>query len=73
MNHPVPEQIDVVLHIGTGKTGTTTVQADGAGRAEFTDLVISGDGGQRTFVFSAQDYGSVTSAAIDVQPAPTGP
>jgi hypothetical protein len=35
LNRPVPEPVDVVLHIGTGKTGTTTVQ-DVLGRSRAT-------------------------------------
>jgi Big-like domain-containing protein len=51
-------------------SGTTTVSTDAQGRATFTDLVINGDAGTRTLVFTASGYGSVTSANIDVQAAP---
>ena len=51
-------------------SGTTTVSTDGQGRATFTDLVINGDAGTRTLVFTASGFGSVTSSDIAVQAAP---
>ncbi|HKT60913.1 MAG TPA: Ig-like domain-containing protein [Gemmatimonadales bacterium] len=54
-------------------SGTTTVNTDAQGRATFTDLVISGDPGTRTLVFTAPGYQSATSGNIDVQAAPPPP
>ena len=51
-------------------SGTTSVNTDGQGQADFTDLVIGGSPGQCTLVFSATGYTGVTSAPIDVQPPP---
>jgi Bacterial Ig-like domain (group 3)/Bacterial Ig-like domain (group 1) len=65
--------VPVSAAIATGGgtlTGTTTVATDAQGRATFTDLVINGDPGTRTLVFTAPGFGSVTSADIAVQAAP---
>jgi hypothetical protein len=43
---------------------------DASGRAEFTDLAITGDPGARTLAFSAPGFDPVNSSAIDVQAAP---
>jgi hypothetical protein len=71
--------VPVSAAIATGGgtlSGTTTVATDAQGRATFTDLVINGDAGSRTLVFTAPGFGSVTSATIDVQapppPSPSG-
>jgi hypothetical protein len=64
-------QVSAAIATGGGTlTGTTTVATDAQGRAAFTDLVINGDPGTRTLVFTAPGFGSVTSANIDVQAAP---
>ncbi len=51
-------------------SGTTTRSTDGQGQAEFTNLVINGEPGPRTIVFTAGGFSSVTSSSISVQPAP---
>jgi hypothetical protein len=64
-------QVSAAIATGGGTlTGTTTVPTDAQGRAAFTDLVINGDAGTRTLVFTASGFGSVTSANIEVQAAP---
>ena len=70
-------QVSAAIATGGGTlTGTTTVATDAQGRAAFTDLVINGDPGTRTLVFTASGFGNVTSANIEVQapppPAPDG-
>jgi hypothetical protein len=53
--------------------GTTTRTTDASGRAEFTDLAITGDPGDRTLVFTASGFSSVNSGTISVQaPPPSG-
>lgn len=69
--------IEVIAAIQDGGgtlTGMTTVATDASGRATFTDLAITGDPGQRTLVFQAQNYTGIVSTSVDVQapPAPTG-
>jgi hypothetical protein len=67
--------INVTVSIGSGGgtlSGTLTVQTDAQGRATFADLVISGDPGQRTLVFAADGYPSVTSEPFDMQAPPSG-
>jgi len=67
-------QVSAAIATGGGTlTGTTTVATDAQGRATFTDLVINGDPGTRTLVFTASGFGNVTSANIDVQAAPPPP
>jgi hypothetical protein len=62
--------ITVAIASGGGTlSGTTTQSTDAQGRAVFTDLAIGGDPGSRTLVFTTPGFTSVTSAAIDVQPA----
>jgi Big-like domain-containing protein len=64
-------QVSVAIATGGGTlSGTTTVSTDAQGRATFADLVINGDPGGRTLVFTAPGYGNVTSTSIDVQAAP---
>ena len=64
-------QVSAAITTGGGTlSGTTTVGTDAQGRATFTDLVINGDPGGRTLVFTAPGYGNVTSTSIDVQAAP---
>jgi hypothetical protein len=70
-------QVSAAIATGGGTlTGTTTVATDAQGRATFTDLVINGDPGTRTLVFTASGFGNITSADIEVQapppPAPDG-
>ena len=50
--------------------GATTVTTDGSGRADFTDLAITGEPGQRTLVFTADGFANASSDPIDVQAAP---
>jgi hypothetical protein len=50
--------------------GTTTRITDASGRAEFTDLAITGDPGDRTLVFTASGFSSVNSGTISVQAPP---
>jgi len=64
-------QVSAAIATGGGTlTGTTTVATDAQGRAVFTDLVINGDAGTRTLVFTAPGFGNVTSGNIDVAAAP---
>jgi adhesin/invasin len=63
--------VSVALASGGGTlSGTTTVVTDAQGRAEFGDLAVNGDAGQRTLVFTAGSYGNVTSGPIDVAAPP---
>jgi len=63
--------VSVAIATGGGTlSGTTTVSTDGQGRAVFTDLVINGDPGTRTLVFTAPGFASATSGDIAVQAAP---
>jgi adhesin/invasin len=68
--------VQVTVAIGSGPgtlSGTLTRVTDGQGRAEFPDLVITGDPGQRTLKFTAGGYTEANSSAIDVQAAaPSG-
>jgi Bacterial Ig-like domain (group 3)/Bacterial Ig-like domain (group 1) len=67
-------QVSAAIATGGGTlTGTTTVPTDAQGRATFTDLVINGDVGTRTLVFTATGFSSATSANIEVQAAPPPP
>ena len=62
-----------IISGGGSLVGTTTATTDAAGRAEFTDLAITGDPGPRTLVFRASGFTDVNSAEIDVQaPPPAG-
>jgi hypothetical protein len=62
--------ISVAIASGGGTlSGTTTQVTDAQGRATFTDLAIGGSAGSRTLVFTTSGFTSVTSTAIDVQPA----
>jgi VCBS repeat-containing protein len=59
--------VEVHASIGSGGgslSGGTVLPTDADGRANFSDLAISGDPGQHTLSFSASGYGSVTSDAI---------
>ncbi len=58
--------VSVAVQGGGTLSGTTTVATDGAGLATFTDLVISGDPGTRTLLFTAAGFTSVTSSSITV-------
>jgi adhesin/invasin len=62
--------VSVAIQGGGSLGGTTTVATDGEGRASFTDLVIGGDPGTRTLVFTASGFTSVTSSTITVVAAP---
>jgi hypothetical protein len=64
--------VSVAIASGGGAlSGSLTSMTDGSGRAEFADLVITGDPGSRRLVFTADGYGSATSEPIDVAaPAP---
>jgi PKD domain-containing protein/Big-like domain-containing protein len=64
-------EITASLASGGGElTGTTRRTSDNRGSATFTDLAITGAPGLRTLVFTAPDYGSVTSIDIQVIAAP---
>jgi adhesin/invasin len=58
--------VSVAIQGGGSLSGTTQVATDGNGRASFTDLVISGDPGTRTLLFTASGFTSVTSSSITV-------
>lgn len=62
--------VSVTVQGGGSLGGTTTVATDGEGRASFTDLVISGDPGTRTLLFTASGFTSVTSSTITLVAAP---
>jgi len=62
--------VSVALQGGGSLGGTTSVATDGVGRASFTDLVITGDPGPRTLLFTASGFTSVTSSTITVVAAP---
>jgi hypothetical protein len=47
-------------------SGTTTVQTNSTGLAQFTDLVITGTNGTRTLIFAAQDYTPAVSSTVNV-------
>jgi adhesin/invasin len=54
--------------------GTTTVNTDANGRAQYTDLFISGPAGKKTIIFAAAGHISVTSDSINLalpQPSAT--
>jgi hypothetical protein len=61
--------ISVAIAGGGTLSGTIAQSTDAQGRAVFTDLAIGGSPGSRTLVFTTPGFTSVTSAAIDVQPA----
>jgi Big-like domain-containing protein len=62
--------VSVTIQGGGSLSGTTQVATDGNGLASFTDLVISGDPGTRTLLFTASGFTSVTSSSITVVAAP---
>lgn len=62
--------VSVAVQGGGSLGGTTPVATDGDGRATFTDLVITGDPGTRTLVFTASGFTSVTSSSITLVAAP---
>lgn len=47
-------------------SGTTTVQTNSAGLAQFTDLAIAGSNGTYTLIFAAPNYTPAVSANVDV-------
>ena len=65
--------VSVTVQGGGTLSGTSPVATDGNGLASFTDLVISGDPGTRTLVFTAHGFTSVTSSSITVAAAPPSP
>lgn len=65
--------VSVAVQGGGTLTGTIQVGTDGNGSASFTDLVISGDPGARTLLFTASGFTSVTSSSITVAAAPPSP
>lgn len=53
-------------------TGTTTVQTDATGVAQFTDLVLTGTNGTRTLIFASPNYTPAVSNTIEiVTPGPS--
>jgi hypothetical protein len=62
--------VSVTIQGGGSLSGTTQVTTDCNGLASFTDLVISGDPGARTLLFTASGFTSVTSSSITVAAAP---
>jgi hypothetical protein len=52
-------------------SGTTTIQTNSSGIAQFTDLVITGSNGPRTLIFAAAAYTPAVSATVEV--VTTGP
>ena len=64
-------QITAAIASGEGSLGgTTTRTTDASGRALFTDLVITGNAGQRTLRFNAPGLSGITSSVIEVTVAP---
>ena len=63
-------EVSVVIQGGGSLGGTGTVTTDGDGRAIFTDLVIDGEPGTRTLLFTASGFTSVTSSSITVVAGP---
>ncbi len=62
--------VTAAIAIGGGTLGgTTTVQTNGSGIAQFSGLAISGSPGDRTLIFAAVNHTAATSATIAV----TGP
>ena len=55
---------------GGSLAGTVVVNTDASGRAEFTDLAITGNPGPRTLVFTASGFRSARSNEIAVSAAP---
>lgn len=51
-------------------SGTVIATTDASGRAEFTDLAITGDPGPRTLAFTASGFGSARSNEIAVEAPP---
>jgi hypothetical protein len=62
--------VSVAIQGGGSLGGTTPVATDGEGRASFTDLVITGDPGMYTLLFTASGFTSVTSSSITLVAAP---
>ena len=53
-------------------SGTTTIQTNTSGVAQFTDLVLSGSNGTRTLIFASPNYTPAVSGTIDiVTPGPS--
>jgi hypothetical protein len=65
--------VSVTVQGGGTLSGTGSVATDGNGIASFTDLVISGDPGTSTLLFTATGFTSVTSSSITVAAAPPSP
>ena len=68
--------VAVSVAIGSGGgtlSGGMTSMTDGNGRAEFPGLLITGDPGSRTLIFTADGYTSVTSQPIDLAAPPPDP
>ena len=62
--------VSVAIQGGGSLGGTTPVATDGEGRASFTDLVITGDPGTGTLLFTASGFTPVTSSTITLVAAP---
>jgi Bacterial Ig-like domain (group 1) len=62
--------VSVAIQGGGSLSGTSPVATDDQGRASFTDLVISGEPGTFTLLFTASGFTSVTSSSITVVAAP---
>jgi adhesin/invasin len=71
--NPVPQanvQVTAAIASGGGTlNGTTNATTTSSGRAAFTNLSITGSPGPRTIIFAANGFASVTSSAIQVNPA----
>ncbi len=69
-DNPVMQMgIGVSVSVATGGgtlTGTTTSSTDASGMASFTDLVVTGTAGPRTFAFSAPGLATINTAPINV-------
>ncbi|HEX9892510.1 MAG TPA: carboxypeptidase-like regulatory domain-containing protein, partial [Gemmatimonadales bacterium] len=63
----VPIAVTILSGGGT-LSGTRPIPTNGAGQAAFTDLAITGTVGDRTLIFAATGYSSITSDIISLTP-----
>jgi hypothetical protein len=67
LGQPFGAGVPVTVSVeGATLAGTTTVQSDGSGVAQFSDLALSGAAGTYHLTFSAPDFVAIRSAAIDL-------
>jgi hypothetical protein len=70
LGNPIPQGgIAVTASVASGGGvlgGTTTVNTDANGRAQYTDLFMTGPAGKKTIIFAASGHISITSDSIDL-------